>query len=438
VRRWESIAAVSVATLGLLAPAMVRADIPGYTFKVPFSTTGPEGITDQLQSGDVNNKGQFCGDPNPGEREFAWDGTKVVKLSDADVPIKAPDGATINNGVWSPQGINNNGIVTWIADIGDGGTGPHYVMTYDLGKGKYSIVERPGDPAPGGGTYNDANNGPWGARMLADINDNNRVFWTTGRHAADGNDWAAIYSADLDGKNATVVAENGMKTTEGKTLVAAWWPDTNNSNMCAMCATEDPNQEHWGIYLADGKGNISPIIPNGSTISGVKIGSARWPRLNNNGDIVATVDVNGTDQGSFAQVSEDVGLAVYSAKDKSLRLIVKPGDKIPGGTYLGQEASRRTQGITDSGQVFFLAVRTDDAADGTHNDGCYRWDPTTNTIDALVLGNTTVPGLGKVGGVTQNNGGCTSYHMGVSGDGHVVFAGVVDGNEGYILASPPP
>ena len=444
MKRWETMAVVSVAALGLLAPAAVHAaaivganSIPGYTFAVPFKS-GDHGIADAEQSGDVNNLGQFCGDPNPGEREIAWDGTNQLVLSDSDVPIKAPDGATINNGVWSPQGINNNGIVAWIADIGDGGTGPHYVMAYDLAKKTYTIVARPTDPAPDGTKYEDQNAGPDGARMVADINDLNQVFWTTGHAAADGMDYACIFMYDLNTKKGRLVAANGMKTTDGKTIISAWWPDTNNSSMCAMSASVVADTSTWGIYLEDGKGNISPIIPAGSTIDGVKIGSARWPRLNNNGDIVATVDVNGTDQGGGGESSDDVALAVYSAADKSVHLIVKPGDKIPGGVYHGQESSRRTQGITDSGQVFFLAVREDKASDGTSPaDGCYRWDPKTNTIDALVLGSTTVAGLGKVGGVTKNNNGCTGYHMGVSGDGHVLFDAVVDGVEGYLVAAPP-
>ena len=42
-----------------------------------------------------------------------------------------------------------------------------------------------------------------------------------------------------------------------------------------------------------------------------------------------------------------------------------------------------------------------------------------------------------MGGVTKNNNGCTGYHMGVSGDGHVLFDAVVDGVEGYLVAAPP-
>ena len=58
-------------------------------------------------------------------------------------------------------------------------------------------------------------------------------------------------------------------------------------------------------------------------------------------------------------------------------------------------------------------------------------------VDALILGGTTVAGLGKVEGVTKGIGGVTGYHFGVSGDGHIAFPAVVDGVEGYVVASPP-
>jgi hypothetical protein len=438
VRRWETMATVAVATLGLLAPAAVRADIPGYTFKVPISTSGPYGLTNQFQAGDVNNKGQFCGDPagDTGEREFAWDGTKVIKITDADVPIKTPDGATITNGIWSPQGINNNGIVAWIADVSEG-TGPHYVMAYDLATSQYTIVARPGDKTPEGTTYPDANGLPAGGRMVADINDLDQVFWTTGKTAADGTDYCAIYMYDLKAKKGQLVAAAGMKTTDGKTISSAYWPDTNNSSQCTFTGSVDGGTS-YGTYMVDLKGTITPIIPAGSTIDGAKIGSVRWARLNNNGDVVATADFNGADQGPAYQGGDDTGVVMYRASDKSLHVVVKPGDKIPGGTYHAQEGNRRTQGITDKGEVFFLGTLEESAPDGTRLDGVYRWDPTTNKIDALVLGNTTVAGLGKVGGVTTGNGGNTGYHMGCSGDGHLVFSAVVDGAEGYVLATPPP
>jgi hypothetical protein len=191
-----------------------------------------------------------------------------------------------------------------------------------------------------------------------------------------------------------------------------------------------------GIYQADSTGNITAIIPAGSTIDGQVIGSARWARNNSRGDVVAAVDLNGADSGKNTETGDNVGVALYTASDKSLHLIVKPGDKIPGGTYHSLEANRREVGITDSGQVFFKGTLEENAADGTRNDGIYRWDPTNNTIDALMLGESTTS-LGKVAGVTQGNGGVTGWHMGVSGDGHVAFSAVVDGVEGMVLATPP-
>jgi len=120
-----------------------------------------------------------------------------------------------------------------------------------------------------------------------------------------------------------------------------------------------------------------------------------------------------------------------------VHLIAKPGDKVPGGTLRGVEGNLRAVGIDDKGEAFILGVLEEPAPDGTQLDGVYRWDPTSRTITALVLGQTTVPGLGKLGGVTKNNGGVTGYHIGVSGDGHVAFPAIVDGVEGYVVAAPP-
>jgi len=434
-------AVVTVAALGLLAPAVVRADILGYTFSQPVKAgviTGLD-ISDggTFQMGDVNNKGQFSMDFSSGnqggEREYVWDGAKLIKVADDTKPL--PDGAIMGGGnTWSPTGLNNNGVVAWVVDPSDKSTGPHYVVTFDSATGAYTIIARPGDPAPGGGTYTD---GPATvSRMLADINDQGQVTFENGRPGADGSDHAAVYLYDPATKKGTLLAGPDTKTTDGKTITDAGWPDINNKSEVVFTASLDGTTA--GIYQADASGNVSPIIPAGSTIDGQKIGSARWARNNNNGDVVAVVDLNGDDNGLSGEVADNLGVALYSAADKSVHLIVKPGDAVPGGTYHSLENNRRIVGITDSGQVFFLGVREDAAPDGTQGDGVYRWDPTTKKIDALILGNSTVPGLGKVAGVTKGNGGVTGYHFGVSGDGHVAFPAVVDGVEGFVVATPPP
>jgi len=438
VNRWGTMAVATVATLGLIAPAVVRADIPGYTFTVPVTTKtiSDAGFTDaaNLQMGDVNNKGQFSMDfaSSAGEREFAWDGSKLILVADPSKPL--PDGAIMGGGnTWSPTGINNNGILAWTVDPESGNQGPHYVVAFDLAKGTYTIVERPGDPAPGGGVYEDA---PGGLRQIVDINDLDQVVFPNGRAAADGTDHNAIYMYDLKTKTGKLIAANGMKTADGKTLTDAWYPDTNNSSQVAFSGSVDGTT--FGIYRAEADGTITPIILPGSTIDGVTIGSARRERMNNNGDIVALVDVNGADGGAGGESGDDVAVALYTQADKTVHLVAKPGDKVPGGTLKGVEGNLRAVGIDDKGEVFILGVLEEPAPDATQLDGVYRWDPTSRTITALVLGQSTVPGLGKLGGVTKNNGGVTGYHIGVSGDGHVVFPAIVDGVEGYVVAAPPP
>jgi len=384
----------------------------------------------------VNNKGQFCMDFSSanqnGEREYVWTGTKLIKVTDETKPL--PDGAIMGGGnTWSPTGLNNNGIVAWVVDPSDKSTGAHYVVAFDSVAGTYTIIARPGDPAPGGGMYEGSQGTV--SRMSADINDLNQVSFTDARPGTDGTDHASVYVYDMMTKKGILLAGPGTKTADGKTITDAGWSAINNNSEVVFTGSLDGTTA--GIYQADAKGIITAIIPAGSTIDGQKIGSARWARNNNRGDVVAVVDLNGADNGLSGEVADDLGVALYSAADKSVHLIVKPGDKVPGGTYHSLENNRRIVGVTDTGQVFFLGVLESAAPDNTQNDGVYRWDPKTNTIDALVLGETTVTGLGKVAGVTKGNGGVTGYHMGVSGDGHVAFPAVVDGVEGFVLATPP-
>src|SRR5207249_1669280 len=147
----------AVVALGVLAPTATRAaEVKDYKFSAPVCAKGPyDGFT-LFQGGDLNNKGQFTfnmvySGGDGGERIHAWDGTKVVQISGNDKAL--PDGATWNTGnVWTPHGINDLGHVVFTGDVTDG-TGPHYVLEYDLATGAYTILARPTDPAPGGGNY---------------------------------------------------------------------------------------------------------------------------------------------------------------------------------------------------------------------------------------------------------------------------------------------
>jgi hypothetical protein len=201
-----------------------------------------------------------------GEPAYVWDGAKLTRLT----VEKAPDGASVSPGnTWSPHSINNNGKAAWALDIADG-TGSPYVMVYDTVAGTFTTVMRPTDPAPGGGVYGAASNG---LRQVVDINDNDQVAFPNTRTAADGTDHNAIYVYDLNTKTAKLVAANGTKLADGKTITDAWWPDINNRGQISFTASVDG--EFFGMYRAEPDGTITPIILPNSTIDGVQIGSAR-------------------------------------------------------------------------------------------------------------------------------------------------------------------
>lgn len=417
---------LNAAALGLLAAAGCGADVPGYTFSAPICAKG-ETEGSAFQMGRVNNKGQFsCVINVGGERVFVWDGTKVLKLSDDS--IKLPDGSAFSTGnVWTSLGINDNGKVAWVADTDASVAGVRYIVTYDLKSGQYEIIAKPGLPVPGGGTFGDGENfGPTN-RMLADINNKDQVAWNQAISGGDADGHSGIFLYDPATKKTTALARPGA-VVEGKKLTNGWWPSINDAGQVAFIGDVE-NSDDYGIYLADSKGNLTAIAPAGTKVEGLTISSARWPSLANNGDIVFVGDT-GASQGGSGEGTDDTAVFLYSTADKKLHVVVKPGDALPGGsTWKGVEPSRRVVQANSRGQVAMIGVRADD------RDGIYLWQG--GKLQALILGNSTVPGLGKVDGVSKGVGGVTGYHFAMSENGYVVFPAVVDGTECFVEATPP-
>lgn len=422
------LASVAAVTLGFLAPTAAQAQLPGYTVKSFLKATGPFADFSLFQMGDCNNRGQVTWNMigGGGEKQYIYDPEiGVRKISDAD--IKLADGANFSIGnVWSPQGLNNNGVVAWAADM-ENGTGARYIVTYEIASGKYEIIARAGTPAPGGGTLADTGIAPSG-RMLADINDQGVVVWNQGIVEEDS---GAVFRFDPATREYSVIAKKGMKTTDGKTITNAWWPDINNNGQITFCANVD-NSDSYGIYQSDGRGNISPIVPAGATIDGVTIGSARWARNNNRGDVVCVVDTAG-DQGGAGEGTDDTGVVLYTAADGKLRMILKPGTDLPGGgKYAGQEPRRRTVGITDAGMVVSVCIRDDEGG------AVVAWDATNGLRSVLRSGDTLqLEAATTVTAVGRDVNGWDGYLIGVSGNGHIAFSAQIDGVGHYLLFMPP-
>jgi hypothetical protein len=433
VKRWETIAAVSVATLGLLAPAVVRADVPGYTYKVVVND-GYQGGT-FYQVGNLNNKDQFTFnivDADGVERIYAWDGGTVLKISDPT--YKVEDGANFVTGnVWTPHGINDNGKVAFIGDV-ENGAGTHYMLWVDLADRKFHTITRPGDATPIGGTFADGGVAANG-RMLADINNKDLIVFNQGVVGDDGNSNGAIWLYDIPTQKLTNLVHKGSVVTNDSPINQAWWPDINDNGQVTFAASVD-GRDQFGLYEADGKGSITAIVKPGTKVEGVDhlVDQANWARINNNGDIVFMGEVGEGSAGPAEGITENTGVFVYTAADKKITKIIVPGDTLPGGgKWVGVEAARRPVGINDKGQVALVGIRDDEGG------VLMLWDK-ENGLRELARSGSKLPGSNQVATAVGRgtNGGWVAYNIAINDFGDVAFPVQLDNNSGsFALALAP-
>lgn len=424
MKRWETMAIVAGAAVGMLAPLSVQAAVPGYTFTTPVKATGDYEGTTLMQVGDLNNKGQFTVNfILDGEKMYAWDGTALRKLSDVGVAL--PDGSSFVTGnVWSPHALNDNGVVAWIGDV-ENGSGAHYVVTYDIASGKYNIVAKPGDPADGGGEYGDGGGGP-GGRMVTDINNLGQVVFNIAVPDADGEPHGGTFMYDPATQKTIAIARPGT-IVDGKAITDTYYPNIADNGQVSFSANVDGADE-FGIYVWD-KGTITAVAAPGTQVGDVTISAARWARMAGNGDIVFVGDT-GDPQAGNAEVAEGTGVFLYTAADKKLTTVLKPGDALPGGgTFLGVESNRRPVGVNSKGQVLIVGIRDDELG------GAYLWQ--AGKLDSLVLTGDNVPGVGTVTALGNDVNGWDGYHSAINDNGDVLVPAQIDGVGAYLLATAP-
>jgi hypothetical protein len=430
VQRWETMTVVAGAALALLASSSVRASVPGYTITAPVRITGAYEGRNIPQVGDLNNKGQFTFNLGGPEHIHVWDGTQVLVLSGPSIEVPGQGPFTEGN-VWSPHGINDNGVVTWIGDFENGN---HVVLTYDLNTKQYTVIAAPGSPAPGGGEYLNAVSAGPSHRQQSDINNKGQVAFNAQVAGADGEPRHAIFMYDPATKETVAIVRPGAAAPGGGAFDHAWTPQINNLSQVTFVANLEGSTQ-YGVYRWEA-GNFTAIAVPGQKVGEDTIDQTGYARLADNGDI-SFVAHFGEGHSHFSEgTTDETNLLLYTAADQKLQVLLKPGDKLPDGkTFKGVELNRRAASVNSKGQVAVLAVREEDG-----RAGLYLWQ---NGTWQLVAGyGDTIPGVGEVTGMgktTPDKEGNTwdGYHMAINDNGDIAFTAQIDGVGAFLLAKAP-
>jgi hypothetical protein len=419
--------------LAVLAPTVARAEVPGYTLTAPVCAKGEFDGHRSFQVGELNNKGQFTFNMvGTGERLYVWDGSKVVKVTDET--FKAPDGAAFSTGnVYSPHGLNDAGKVAFVGDVVDG-TGVHYILVYDLATVQYTLVARPELPAPGGDEYVDLE-AALGAshRILARINNQNQVVWNLAVPGADGEPHNSIFMYDLATQQATAILRPGTLAPDGKAFDHAWTPDINDQGQVTFVASTE-GSEQFGVYLWD-KGTITAIAAPGTKIGDLTIDQTSYARIANNGDVVLIAQFGEGHTPLGEGMTADTAVLLYTAADKKLQALLKPGDPLlDGQVFQGIEADRAPVDINSRGQVAITAVNEEDQG------GVYLWQ--NGQLQSLARYDETLTGIGKVTGLSRRTADAagaawSGRHLSLNENGDVAFTAQIDGISCFILATAP-
>jgi hypothetical protein len=414
----------AVAAVAAVCMLSSQAAFAQYKMKVVVSAKdGFNGGTYQV--GDLNNKGQFSfnivgsekDSGGGGETTYLFDGSAVIRLQPQESP-KLPDGSTLTSAShWTPHGINDVAVV-WIADTDKS---PHAVVRYDIASKAYTIIANDQTVVEGGKLT--SGGVALEGRMVADVNNKDQVVWSEGLTPADGSDAAdAVFMFDPATSKHTTIARKGTALPGGKTVAGALFPNINdNGDVVFMANTAD--NENYGIYQYSG-GNISVICAPGTQVDGVTIAQAKLPR---NSNVAVVFRGETTSSGGAAPVADDTGFFMF--RDGKLSKIAVPGDTLGSAKMVSTEGNRRAIAVNNSGLIAFKATLEGDAS------GIFLFQD--GKVTPLLTSGQTVEAAGAVSSVVQGIGDNSGYHMGINDLGDVVFSGVVDGNNAFIMATAP-
>jgi len=269
--------------------------------------------------------------------------TKVLAPGDP-----APGGHTFQSADWHTY-LNNRGEIATagIIDTYDGNCTNEDASCYGFGRGVYKFDRRnkaikiaaPGDPAPGGGVFDDA----WDPNI---------------------NDWGdVVFGGHVKGE----ACFGGSSSTIG-------------------C--------YESLYLYRARtGTLSSLVHQGDPApGGDTFDFAFNGRLNSVGDVSFIGVLDMIDEDGWVLYKNGVFLYRHTG---SIVKVAKPGDRLPGGVMANTNFAQGSHGINDFGDVAFVAqLDADVNHDGIQDTGIYLYH--AGRISTVVRTGTVIRGFGKV------------------------------------------
>jgi hypothetical protein len=298
----------------------------------------------------------------------------------------APGGGTFQGAGFHPN-LNNGGDLVFTgfvpADIGPGASISMGAGIFLADKnGDLFDIARPGDPAPGGNTFDFAENPAI----------NNRGDIAFGAHIA------ADPCIDILGQTLPV------------------W---------IFCAES--------VYFRDGQtGAIQSIAHQGTAIpdsaGGGTFDYAYAPVLNSRGQILFDAGLAGTSVPVNGSTADSQAIFLWS--DGRLISIARQGDAMPGGGHLVSAAfNPGMYDINSNGDVAFNALLD------TGEEGVFLWSH--GSLSLLAKTGTVIPGVGTIASLDQYGTGLPNGYVQINDPGQVAFAAVLtDGTVALLLATP--
>jgi hypothetical protein len=343
---------------------MIQADVNGIDDVVRLSQPipGDLAVFDNLYGGfdpvDANGRTAFIADTLAGgvqSGQGIWRWANGVQETILQIGDPDPAGGTIIDFLGTRPAIGKGGWTMFKAVTQEPGGQPREALYQVSPAGVVRRVLREGDPAPGGGTFEELGL----ISAISSLNSSGGAVFRTLLYVPPFFD-TRVFRATSGGL--AVAAKEGDPSPDGNGAFASFLdPQINDAGHLALVAVfefDGPNGVDVGIIRDVGAGwevvmRTGDLLPKGgATMSAGNVGT---PQLNNAGSIASVVGIEGTEF--------DVAL-VYAPPGQPVTEILRSGDSLDGRVvtsiiipFNNNPAGRSA--INDAGEVVFAAYFTD-------------------------------------------------------------------------------